>query len=258
MNEAEIARTKVIPYLEQKGWTKQLITDYGRVPIKMGVDVKYADILAFFVDERNNAFPYLVVEVKTDLTNSEEVEAQANSYSKQLDTQVFVITDGEEYRVYQRTPWGNYVEINDIPVPEKRFLTVTERTEFHPFQYVMCSEPNLLSSVPKAYPELETKINNFFKLIIENPNLRGSNTYTLRSDITNHYRNSKVLNDMIQKADIDSLEPKTFKETFENCVMCKLPNKNLIFAVVDSDFPKVQSFLRFIRDFTGEPEENLT
>ena len=106
MNEAEIARTKVIPYLEQKGWTKQLITDYGRVPIKMGVDVKYADILAFFVDERNNAFPYLVVEVKTDLTNSEEVQAQANSYSKQLDTQVFVITDGEEYRVYQRTPWG--------------------------------------------------------------------------------------------------------------------------------------------------------
>ena len=40
MNEAEIAKTKVIPYLEELGWSKQLITEYGRVPVKMGIDVK--------------------------------------------------------------------------------------------------------------------------------------------------------------------------------------------------------------------------
>ena len=257
MNEAEIARTKVIPYLEQKGWSKQLITEYGRVPIKMGVDVKYADILAFFVDANDNAFPYLIVEVKTSLLPVEEIEAQALSYSKQLDTQVFAITDGEEYRIYQRTPWGNYIQIKDIPVPEKQFLTVSEKTQFHPFPFVMVAEPTTPTSMPKAYPELEPKIDNFFKLIIERFDLRGEGNYTLKSDISWHYSSIKTINAMIQNIDIDNLEPEEFKNIFSNFIMCKLPNRNKIFEVADHDFPKIQAFLKFLKDFIGTPEENL-
>ena len=85
MNEEEIAEKKVIPFLENLGWPKQLITKYGRVPVQMGTEEKYADIVALFIDDNDTTFPYLVVEVKRNIDNLEEIKAQANSYAKQLD-----------------------------------------------------------------------------------------------------------------------------------------------------------------------------
>ena len=41
--------------------------------------------------------------------------------------------------------------------------------------------------------------------------------------------------------------------------MCeKPPNRNNVFSEVDTDFEKVKLFLRFMRDFKGTPQENLT
>lgn len=48
---------------ELSWWEETLLTKWGRVPIKMGVDVKYADIVALIIDE-NKAIPYLIVEIK--------------------------------------------------------------------------------------------------------------------------------------------------------------------------------------------------
>jgi len=140
MKEEEIAEARVIPFLRKLGWPSELITKYGRVPVQMGTEVKYADIVALFVDDNDITFPYLVVEVKTALDNLEEIKAQVNSYSKQLDAQIFVVTDGEKYKVYQRSPWGGCIEINSIPVPQESHLTVTGKTNFK-MAYVMCAEP---------------------------------------------------------------------------------------------------------------------
>lgn len=257
MSEEEIATCKVIPFLENLGWSKQLITEYGRVPVQMGTEVKYADIVALFVDDNNITFPYLVVEVKTSLDNLERTKAQVNSYAKQLDAQIFVVTDGESYRVYQRSQWGGYIEIKNIPVPEKQHLTVTEKTNFK-MAYVMCADSPTSFAKPAVWGmELEKEIDAFFRLISENSYYRGRNDYSLRQDITGHYRSVKAIHSLIHDCDIDSLKPDIFKNIFSYNFMCKLPNQNKIFFEADNNFTKVQLFLKFIRDFEGSPEENL-
>ena len=258
MNEVEIAEKHVIPFLEGLGWSRQLITKYGRVPIQMGTEVKYADIVAFFIDNNDIAFPYLVVEVKRTIDNLEEVEAQANSYSKQLDTQIFVVTDGSEYKVYQRSLFGGYIRINDIPVPEKTHLTPNDKTDFK-FAYVMCEDPPLgIAKFTVQFRVLEREIEDFFDLVAENRFYVGTNGYSLRRDITGHYKNMAGINELVH-SESDLLTSELFKSAFENYVMCeKKPNVTRIYDEVDNNFDKVKQFLKFIGDFEGNPQENLT
>lgn len=257
MKEEEIAETQVIPFLEKLGWPKQLITKYGRVPVQMGTEVKYADIVALFVDDNDITFPYLVVEVKCSIDNLEEIEAQVNSYAKQLDAQVFAVTDGNEYKFYQRSPWGGYIRISNVPVPEKNYLTITEKTNFKK-AYVMCAEPFIATAKqPLQYEALEREIEDFFSLIAYNSYYRGRTQYSLRQDITGHYRCIKGIHSLIH-GEIDSLKPEVFKYAFKDYFMWKLPNLNRINSEVDNNFEKVKLFLKFIRDFEGSPQENLT
>lgn len=256
MNEEEIAEAQVFPFLENLGWPKQLLTKYGRVPVVMGTEVKYADIVALFIDDNDITFPYLVVEVKTSIDNLEDVKAQANSYAKQLDAQIFVVTDGKEYKFYQRIQWGGYIEINNVPVPHARALTVTEKTNFKT-SYVMYAEPPfVLAKQAIQNRELERDIDDFFYLIAQDRYFKGNTTYSLRGDITSHYRNIKAIHSLIH-GEIDSLKPEIFKYAFERYFMYKLPNLNRINSEIDKDFEKLKSFLKFVRDFKGNPQENL-
>lgn len=223
----------------------------------MGTEVKYADIVALFVDDNDITFPYLVVEIKRKIDNLEEIKAQANSYAKQLDAQIFVVTDGREYNFYQRSPWSGYIQINNIPVPERNHLTVTEKTNFK-MAYVMYKEPSI--SLPKRgvqYRELEREVDNYFSLIAQGRYYRGMSGYTLRQDITWHYRSIKAIHSLIHEAEIDSLKPEIFKDAFSRNIMCKLPNQNNIFSEVDDNFERVKLFLKFVRDFKGIPQGNL-
>jgi thermostable 8-oxoguanine DNA glycosylase len=258
MNEKEIAENKVIPYLERLGWPKQLITQYGKVPVQMGTEIKWADIVALFVDENDSAVPYLVVEVKTALTNLNEILAQTDSYSKLLDAQYFVATNGEEYLVYQRRPSGGYIRINNVPVPVETHLTVTQDTKFKA-GYILCEKPS--SSEAKQtvqYRELSSKIDDYFNLMTEDKYYLGeSRQYSLRNDITAHYKSIKWIHNLVH-GEIDTLTPKEFKDDFDNSIMCyKPPNTKRIYSEVDRDFNKIKAFLRFIKEFKGEPEENL-
>jgi len=259
MNEKEIAETKVVPYLEKLGWPKQLITQYGKVPVQMGTEVKWADIVVLFVDENDSAIPYLVIEVKTGLANLHEILAQTDSYSKLLDAQYFVITDGENHLFYQRRPAGGYIKINNIPIPDKTHLTVTEQTRFKA-GFILCSKPSIEATKQTTpYRELEKKIDDYFGLMEEGKYYWGkSRRYTLRHDITSHYRCIEWIHHMVHD-DTDSLTPNKFIDNFENYIMCyRPPNKNRIYSDAHNKFVKVKSFLKYIRDFKGDPEENLS
>jgi thermostable 8-oxoguanine DNA glycosylase len=108
------------------------------------------------------------------------------------------------------------------------------------------------------YEELKTKVDDYFNLIVGDKYYLGkSRQYSLRRDITWHCRSIKWIHSLIQD-EIDSLKPKEFKENFEDSIMCyKPPNINRIYSEVDSNFGKIKLFLKFVRDFEGDPEENL-
>jgi thermostable 8-oxoguanine DNA glycosylase len=258
MNEKDIAENKVIPYLEKLGWPKQLITQYGKVPVQMGTRVKWADIVSLFVDENNSAIPYLVVEVKTKLDNLHEILAQTDSYSKLLDTQYFVITNGEDYLFYQRRQTGGYMKIDNIPIPDEGYLTVDQSTRFKT-GYILCAKAKIEEEKRiSQYEGLINTIDDYFSLISQNKyHLGKSGQYSLRRDITWHYRSIKWIQSLVHD-DIDSLKPDEFKTAFENSIMCyRPPNKKRIYSEIRDNFDKVKLFLRFIKDFRGNPEENL-
>jgi len=258
MNEKEIAETKVIPFLEKLGWPRQLITQYGKVPVKIGTEVKWADIVAMFVDENDSAVPYLVIEVKPALDNLNEILAQTDSYSKLLDAQYFIATDGKDYLFYQRRPAGSYIRINNIPVPEKTHLTITRNTKFKT-GYILCAKPstNGINQLT-LYKGLSNKIDDYFSLMTENKHYLGKScTYSLRTDITWHYKSIKWIHSLVHDK-IDSLKPSEFKGDFDECIMCyRPPNIKRIYSEVDGNFEKIKAFLRFIKEFKGDPEENL-
>jgi thermostable 8-oxoguanine DNA glycosylase len=258
MNEKEIAENQVIPYLEKLGWPRQLITQYGKVPVKMGTEVKWADIVSLFVDENDSAIPYLVVEVKKELDRLGEILAQTDSYSKFLDTLYFAVTDGVTYLFYQRRSTGGYIKIGSVPIPDKEHLTATQSTRFKP-GFILCAKPETVGDKEiNQYKDLSDRIDAYFSLIAENRYYLGrSKHYSLRRDITGHYRSIKWIQSLIHN-DIDSVKPAEFKSDFEISIMCyRPPNLNRIYAEVENNFDKIKSFLRFIKDFKGEPEENL-
>lgn len=258
MNEKEIAENKVLPYLEKLGWPKQLMTQYGKVPVQMGTKIKWADILLLFVDENDSAIPYSVIEVKTKLDDLNETIAQTDSYSKFLDTPYFAITDGLVYLFYQRTPTGGCIKISNIPIPDRKHLTATQRTKFKP-GLILCAKPETEEEMQtNQYRELNDKIDDYFNLIAENKyHLGKSGKYSLRHDITWHYRSIKWIHNLVHD-ELDSLQPDEFKSIFEWSIMCyRPPNLKRIYSEVHDNFDKIKTFLGFIKDFKGDPEENL-
>lgn len=248
MNEKEIAENKVLPHLEKLGWPKQLMTQYGKVPVQMGTKVKWADVLLLFVDENDVAIPYSVIEVKTRLDDLNQVLAQTDSYSKFLDTPYFAITDGSVYLFYQRSPTGGRIKISNLPIPDKKHLTATRKTKFKP-GFILSAKPDT-EMVTNQYGELDDRIDDYFNLMAENKYYLGRNgTYTLRRDITFHYRSIKCIQDLIH-VEFDSLKPDEFKSFFEYNIMCyRPPNLNRIYFEVDHNFDKIKSFILAIKDF---------
>ena len=258
MNEKEIAETEVLPYLEKLGWPKQLMTQYGKVPVQMGTEIKWADILLLCVDENDIAIPYSVIEIKTKLDDLDEILAQTDSYSKFLGTLYFAITDGFVYLFYQRRPTGGYIKISNIPIPDRKHLTATQRTKFKP-GLILCAKPETEDRMQtNQYGELNDKIDDFFNLMAENRFYLGkSGKYSLRRDITSHYQSIKWIGSLVHD-ELDSLQPDEFKSIFDWSIMCyRPPNLKRIYSEVDNNFDKIKSFLSFIKEFKGDPEENL-
>lgn len=225
----------------------------------MGTDVKWADIVSMFVDENDFALPYLVIEVKTKLDDLNATLAQAESYSKFLDTTYFAITEGTNYLFYHRKPTGGYIRINNIPVPDKEHLTATQHTKFRP-GFILCSKVDMKGdeSINQYKKEFLNKVDAYFNLLTSRKHYLGrSKRYSLKNDAIWHYLAIKKIHILVHKK-VDSLRPIEFKTFFrENIMSERQPNINRTFTVVDEDFGRIRAFLRFIGEFKSDPEENL-
>ena len=248
MKEKEIAENKIIPYLEKLGWPLELVSQYGRVPVQMGTDVKWADIVLYIV-KNNVKIPYLVLEVKSNLNNIEDAKKQAESYSKFLNTNYFGITDGENHFFFLRNNRGDVIPIKDLPMPDNECLLITEKTK---------SKPDFMSykegEIEKIeYPrELYKKLDRYFEMLKNDENF-SSGISALHDVRDIHFALIEKLKKIFNN--IDKLKSKEFKNIFDDgTILCKLPNKNRIFEDVDKNFNKIKKFLRIIKNFNGDPE----
>jgi hypothetical protein len=155
-------------------------------------------------------------------------------------------------------PSGGHIRIANVPIPEKSHLSISGQTRIKP-AFILCAEHySQASERTNQYMELEGKIDDFFNLLAQDRYYMGrSHNYSLKRDITGHYLRTKAVKSILH-GDIDSLKPEVFKMFFRDYIMCeKRPNIDKIFNEVDRSFGKVKLFLKFIKEFRGDPQGNL-
>ncbi|HME56644.1 MAG TPA: type I restriction enzyme HsdR N-terminal domain-containing protein [Candidatus Lokiarchaeia archaeon] len=257
--EKIIANDKVIQYFRDLGWPDELISKYGRVPVKMGTAVKFADLVLLFIDSHQHTHPYLVIEVKRNIEeNFDDILTQVDSYAKLLDTQIFVITDGETYRPFQRFPWGDHIELKDIPIPEKEHISVKEDTFIEtPFDMLK------LLDIPRErlriiYEKLECKIDSFLSLITQGKYFRGKEKYSLRKDILSHYLAIKQIKNVFLQDEIGPDQIRNlFDENNKSIMDDRVANRKLLLSEITEHFPRVTEFLNFIKNLDENRQDEI-
>ena len=258
MNELEIYENKILPYLIKIGYPKELISDYGRVPARMGTEQKWADVVLYYINKNGEIVPYIVIEVKRNLDNLHDAKAQSESYSKQLNTFYFAVTDGDEYIIYNRLPDGKCIKISSFPVPEREYITIKEGVEVKP-NLALRNKINEKLSV-KYSRELYEAIDRFFEIIRKGCFYYGDGSYTLRTDTLWHYLSVKKINELIHKK-ITSLTPDEFEKFSEEYTMAtsgRPKNKLYIKEEIKNNFDKIKMLLQSIKNIkNGDIESKL-
>lgn len=102
-SEREVEYFFIIPLLEQLGYTELDLAIGFRVQMYEGVKKlnKEADIVIFDGENHSNANALLIVEAKSNkkIINDDNV-GQARSYCQYLFTPYYIVTNGEEVRIY--------------------------------------------------------------------------------------------------------------------------------------------------------------
>lgn len=230
--ERAIAINKVLPYIaNQLGWPRQLISEYGRVPVQTGTSVKWADIVCFAA-RQNRPSPYLVVEVKQHGDDLSQSVPQAESYALMLGCPFFGVTDGIVYQFYLTgATQGSCIPLEGaIPLPTKESL------------------PKSLDYVPFP-PELDPLVDLFFKALEDEPRFLEDTRW--------HSECLGFWNRQIFRR-LDELAKDDVKEGIEKHMMPgREPVRRAILASVDKNFRNVKALLEFLRDWEGDALENL-
>jgi hypothetical protein len=71
-----------------------------------------------------------------------------------------------------------------------------------------------------------------------------------------HDDSVKYLNDRVFER-LHSLSPEELKDAITHHMMVKLPNRNMLFSQIDQDFDRFTRILTFLRDFAGDPINNI-
>jgi len=230
--EQVIARQKVLPYIENElKWPPGLISDYGRVPVQTGTSVKWADIVCF-ATRQNRPSPYLVVEVKKKKDDLGQSVPQAESYALMLGCPFFCLTDGIIFDFYLTgASQGESIRLQGrIPLPTKEGLS--SNLEYMPFP-----------------PELDPLIDLFFQALRNEPKFLDDTKW--------HSKCLKYWNKNIFSR-LNDVTKKDLKIGIEgNMMPGREPVKQAILATVDDNFEKVRRLLEFLRDWKGDPLDNL-
>lgn len=228
MNEYEIAKEKVLPYLQEHlKWPGELISAYGRVPVQIGSQTVWGDFVCY-ISKAQKAVPWLLVEVKKSGIPLEQAIPQAESYSLILDAPFFCVTDGSQFDFYMTgESQGKSIKLQGSPpIPSPEYLSRIE-----------ISFPARLDEIIELFVEGLKKDSKFFE------------------DTKKHDEDSKQLHEKVFKR-VDDLSQQELKAVFEH-IMMKAPNKNSVFELIDEDFDRFKKVLRFIRDFTGDPVRSI-
>lgn len=272
MTEKEIAEEKWIPYFENLGFPKSLISAYGKVPVKFGTATKWADLVVYYI-ENDRAVPYAVIEIKQELgkvdealSQFNETLSQAESYAKFLDAPFFAIADKHNICFYQKSAGGNRMRIDRLPVPDKPHLAPSERTKYKSGTAASLSEPVEGSLYSE---EFRGAVDRFFDLIKKDVYVIGRNgKYDLRTDTIEHYVCAKMSKLIIQVSlkrigDEDDVAIKefldeTFKWYFDRYFMCaRRVNIENALNDIETNSSKFIKFLERLIDFESDPEGTL-
>lgn len=232
IKEYDIAVKKVIPYIKRKlRWSKELVSEYGRVPVQIGGKTVWADIVCY-ISIKQKRVPWLLIEVKKQNVSLEQATAQAESYSLILGAPFFCVTDGVEYNFYSTAnSQGQSIKLDTTPpIPEKEYLiSPVEKIVF---------PAHINDAVSLFFNGLE-KEEKFYE------------------DTKGHHDAQKQINKTIFQR-IDSFTHSELKELIDSdYFMIKNTNKKFVFEEIDRDISKFRKVFSFILDFKGDPIINI-
>jgi len=232
LKEYEVALEKVLPFLrDQLGWPEELISSYGRTPVQIGATTVWADYVCY-ISQGQKLVPWLLVEVKQPrVILEEEAVPQAESYSLILNSPFFCVTNGDVFKFFVTGPFqGKSIRIESLPPkPSSEFLKGDIKDIFFP-------------------PHLDTLVDSFIL------GLKNENRF--RGDTKWHDDAPKRLYQRVFSR-IDSISARELKDSFNENLMLKPPNKRQLFRQIDEDFDKFRKVLKFIREFKGDPVVNI-
>jgi len=231
MNEYEIATKKVRPYLtDTLQWPDQLISNYGRVPVQIGRATVWADFVCY-ISENQKVAPWLLVEVKKPGESIEQAIPQAESYAIILGARFFAVTDGENYQFYMTgRSQGRSIQLKDASLlPTITYLNMG--AEFIQFP-----------------PMLDNLVDQFVIGLHKEPKFLDDTKW--------HDRCVRQLNQKVFKQ-LSKITQQELKQAIEDNIMMNPPNRNAVFGQIDKDFSKVQQFLAFLVEFSGDPVVNV-
>ena len=232
LKEYEVALEKVLPFLrDHLGWPEELISSYGRTPVQVGTTTVWADYVCY-ISQGQKLVPWLLVEVKKPgFSLEEEAIPQAESYSLILDSPFFCVTDGNVFKFFVTGPsQGKSIPVKGLPpVPSSEFL-----------------QPDIEDILFPAH--LDGLVDSFI--------LGLKNESKFRDDTKWHDDAPKRLYQRVFSR-INSISPHELKNSLDENLMLKRPNKQELFRQIDEDFDKFRKVLKFIREFKGDPVVNI-
>jgi len=232
VREYEVALEKVLPFLrDELGWPDKLISSYGRTPVQIGATTVWADYVCY-ISQGQKLVPWLLVEVKQPRVGLEEKAIpQAESYSLILDSPFFCVTDGNMFEFFVTGPsQGKSIRIETFPPrPSSEFLRGNIEDVLFP-------------------PHLDALVDSFIL------GLKNENKF--HDDTKWHDDAFKRLYQRVFSR-INSISPHELKNSLDENLMLKRPNKRQLFRQIDEDFDKFRKVLKFIRDFKGDPVVNI-
>lgn len=192
----------------------------------MGTSTRWADFVCYTV-QGDKPCPYLLVEVKREGLDLEQMVPQAESYSLILGAPFFCVTDGEEHRFYLAgRSQGSSVRLQDrAPMP---------------------SDENLPPGVDFIHfpPQIDPLVDLFFQALEKDSEFLRD---TIWHSICLEYWNKRVF------GRLDSITQDDLGRAVCEKTMVKFPNRKAILTTIREDLGKFKSFLKFIAGLVGDP-----
>lgn len=231
MDEYQIATKSVLPYLKEVlKWPPELIKGYGRVPVQVGTSTRWADFVCYIV-RANKPYPYLLVEVKQEGLDLEQMVPQAESYSLILGVPFFCVTDGDKYHFYLTgNSQGNSIKLqNEVPRPSEETLQVG-------IDFIQLP------------PQLDPLVDLFFQALkTDSKFLKDTRAHS--TDLK--YWNKKIF------ANLSSIAYADLENAICHKMMVKVPNRKTILKTAKKEPGRFRKFLKFIADFKDDSEYEL-